>query len=456
MSQFLKSIQLGILIRLTIMCAGLTAAVLLWINAGYHIVFYLCVATVTGLFLNLLSYLNATNRQMLGFLEAIKYNDFSQTFSTRTKNIALNEFHHTFNEIIEKFKQQRLQTEENERYLQTVVQHIGIGLISFSRSGKVVLLNTAAKRLLNLYVLRDVHQLENKRPLVFDTLQKLGAGERALIRVNIDNVHRQIAMYATEFRQQGEVHKLISFQNISNELDEKEMEAWHNLTQVLAHEIMNSITPIASLSDTVHGMIEEQFTPEGFAEIDQESVEDVKQALTTIRTRSMGLMRFVNSYKNISQIPEPQFTIVEVSSLLEGIINLMSGETLNRDIMVDLSVEPASLEVTGDRQLLEQAVINIFKNAVQAVQKTEHPHIQLLGRVSENGTVIIEIIDNGPGINPAVLNKIFVPFYTTGKQNEQTGTGIGLSLSRQIMRLHHGSLLVNESKPGRTVFTLRF
>tara|TARA_R110000868_G_scaffold294140_3_gene554783 strand:+ start:44705 stop:45958 length:1254 start_codon:yes stop_codon:yes gene_type:complete len=408
--------------------------------------------------INLIRYVETTNKQLQRFFEAISYNDFSQTFSNRGKNKSFSSLNDAFNEIIEKFKNERSKGEESFRYLQTVVQHVGIGLFSYKQTGEIELFNTAAKRLLEVSVLRNIEQLKEVSKPLFETVNGMKSGARTLLNCTIGSESLQLAIYATEFRMKGDNYKLISLQNISIELDEKEMDAWQNLTQVLAHEIMNSITPIASLSDTVNSMLMgDVFGSESPQPIPPETLQDVKDALGTINKRSLGLMRFVNSYRNITQIPTPIFEVLPVKEVLERVRNLMKGEASRRRVDVIVDVEPETLEITADSQLIDQALINIVKNAFKALSETSNPKIVLRGKIDDSGHTSIEIEDNGPGIKDAVKEKIFVPFYTTSKSNtENGGSGIGLSLSRQIMRMHSGTLGVTRSKKGCTVFSLRF
>ena len=406
----------------------------------------------------LIRFLETTNKKLGRFIEAINYDDFSQTFFNHKKEDTFSELGEIFNQVIGKFKHERAKGEESARYLETVVQHIGVGLISFNQNGEIELINTTAKRLLGSSVLRSVSQLEAIDEQLYRVVMEMKSGNRILLHLNINEHPLQLAMYATEFRMKGNNYTLISLQNISSELDEKEMEAWQNLTQVLAHEIMNSITPIASLADTVNSLLGDgELSASAVEPISAETLTDVKEALTTINKRSIGLMRFVNSYRNLMQLPNPVIEVLSLYDTLVRVSNLMKGESTRNLVDISIMVEPESLEISADAQLIDQALINIVKNAFKALQETPGATIQLRGRLSGDGHPVIEIEDNGPGIKETALDKIFVPFYTTRKEvGFEGGTGIGLSLSRQIMRMHGGSLTVNKSEPGKTIFQLKF
>ena len=449
--------RVGIAIRVIVMVGMVFLLTFLVTSTTHYISIGIISLVIIYQIFNLIYFVDSTNRQLQRFLEAINYSDFSQTFSSKTYDGSLKSLNNAFNDIIEKFKNERSSSQENYRYLQTVVQHIGIGLFSFDQDGNVELINTAAKRLLDISHLSNIHQLENINEPIHHAITGLKSGGRTLINCSINNQRLQLAAYATEFRMKQRNYKLISLHNINSELEEKEMEAWQNLTQVLAHEIMNSITPIASLSDTVNSMLSENLANDATAsQLPSDTVEDVKEALDTINNRSLGLMRFVNSYRNFTQIPTPNFDLVSVHDLLAQVSNLMKGEAIGASVTVTVSVSPETLELTADAQLIEQALINLMKNAFLALKSTKDPEVKLNGKLDKNGRTVIEVEDNGPGIKPSIAEKIFVPFYTTRPSGTQRGSGIGLSLSRQIMRLHGGSLILHSEIGKGTKFVLRF
>ena len=395
-------------------------------------------------------YVEKTNRDLNRFLQSIKYEDFTQTFTTRGLGSSFDELNAAFNDVVDKFRRARAEKEEHFRYLQTIVQHVGIGLIVFQQDGKVELINTAAKRLLKISQLRNVKSLELFSKLLADTLLKMRTGDKKLVKVTHNNELLQLAIYATEFRLQNQIFILVSIQNIHSELEEKEMEAWQNLIRVLTHEIMNSVTPVVSLASTVKDLL----AGTSGAEIQsKETMTDISDAVQTIQKRSQGLLNFVQSYRKLTRIPRPDFKIFPLIELFTRVDQLMRLQIAEKNIKnYSFDVDPKSLELTADPELIEQVLINLMLNAIQAVQKKPAAKIELFGRMDENGRIIIHVIDNGPGIIKEVQDKIFIPFFTTKKE----GSGIGLSLSRQIMRLHRGAITVKSKPNVETVFTLRF
>lgn len=436
----------------------------LLISATIYLLFFLLLQTefyaatlIVGLMAvyqiySLIFYVEKTNRDLARFLDAVKHADFSQSFSSAGLGSSFDNVKAAFNEVMDRFREARAEKEEHYRYLQTVVQHIGIGLLAFDKDGDVELINTATKRLLRVPYLRNIKALERfSKPLV-EALREMKSGDRNLVRVTDDSEILQLAMYATEFRMREQNFTLVSIQNIHTELEEKEMEAWQNLIRVLTHEIMNSITPIASLASTANELLENLNGSDGSQEEQTEMLHDIGGALQTIEKRSQGLLHFVDAYRNLTRIPKPKFQIFPVAELFDRLRQLMQASLDESEVELAISITPPSLELTGDPELIEQVLINLVVNAIQANQQRRGAKVMLRARIDERSRVVLEIEDNGPGIMQEVQEKIFIPFFTT----KQGGSGIGLSLSRQIMRLHRGSITLHSEPDVRTVFILRF
>ena len=388
----------------------------------------------------LVHYVERTNRDLARFLNAIRYADFSQSFVTGGLGSSFDELKTAFNEVLDAFRRARAEKEEQARYLQTVVQHIGVGLIVFDNAGAVSLINNAAKRLLGVPRLGHLADLDRVNPILTTTLQSLGPRGRDLVR--FDEI--QLALYASVFRLSHREHTLVALHDIGPDLDEKEMEAWQNLIRVLTHEIMNSITPIASLAATADGMLKDDG-------LDAETTEDIRIAVSTIQRRSEGLLHFVEAYRDLTRVPAPSFEIVPVAGLFARVEQLMRPQFAESAVELHLHVDPPSLELTADPEQVEQILINLLRNAREATAGRAGARVDLTAQLMHD-KVVVEVADNGSGIVEEALGKVFIPFFTT----KQDGSGIGLSLCRQIMRLHRGSISAR-SEPGvRTVFALRF
>lgn len=453
----IKNFRFGVIWRVSFLVGTIALLLFLLFRTEYYVSMTLLFAVIIMQIMQLIRYVERTNEKLTRFLNSIRYSDFSRAFPDHGLGSSFEALNNAFARVIEEFKKERAEKQEHFRYLQTVVQHVGIGLISFNQRGEVELINTAAKRLFQIPTLRNINALGEISESLLKAVVGLKGGNRTLVRVVVDNDTLQLAIYATEFRMHNDLYKLVSFQNIHTELEEKEMEAWQNLTQVLAHEIMNSITPIASLSDTVHMLLEHKSIEKNdYYSIDKEAIQDVKEALNTIKNRSHGLMRFVNSYRDFTQIPEPNYEHFSVKELLLRLRNLNKGEAEAQNVDITVAVDPESLEVTADPHLIEQTLINLMKNAFRVLENVEDAVISLKGFIDSDGRVVIQVQDNGPGIPKENVQKIFIPFYSTSQPTARGGSGIGLSLSRQIMRMHKGSLTVKSDKYEGTVFSLRF
>jgi nitrogen fixation/metabolism regulation signal transduction histidine kinase len=403
---------------------------------------------------SLIHYVEKTNRDLTRFFESIKYEDFSQRFKNNKLGPSFASLQEALSNVADAFRKARAEKEEHYRYLQTVVQHVGIGLIAFQPDGKVELINTAAKRLLKVARLKNVKSLEGKSKALTKTILHLKSREKALVKVEDNNELLHLALYATEFKLGGRSFSLVSLQNIHSELEEKEIEAWQKLIRVLTHEIMNSVTPIASLASTINELIQEStksldYEKEAAA---AENLNDISQALQTIQKRSKGLLHFVDAYRNLTLIHQPNFNIFSAKELFTRVEKLMRTNIAEKAVEFKMDIDPESLELTADPELIEQVLINLMLNALQAVEGQKKPKIELNAFLDSNGKIIIQIVDNGSGIPKENLEKIFIPFFST----KEGGSGIGLSLSRQIMRLHKGSISVNSEPHERTAFSLIF
>lgn len=402
--------------------------------------------------IELFRFATITNRKITKFLESIRYSDFSSSFSYDNKlGDSFKELNKAFNSVADAFRKERAEKEEHLNYLNTVVQHVTTGLLSFDNDGNVGLINSAARRFLNMPQLRNISEILAENVTLYKKLKQMIPGEKALIRVNSE---LNLSIHATELKLRGHSYKLVAMQNIHSELESKEVEAWQNLTRVLRHEIMNSITPIASLTGTLNEILSEDLKPSGedTFELSDETLSDLKEGLQTIENRSKGLVKFVDAYRDYTSIPKPKFGLIKIDELFEHISQLLKREFKELGIDFHVTILFKNLEITADRELIEMVLINLLKNAKEAIKESEEPKIELVARIDGEQRVLFDVKDNGPGIIPEAQGRIFIPFYTTKK----SGSGIGLALSRQIMQMHHGTLSVKSEPDIYTIFTLKF
>ena len=419
---------------------------------------YLVSAAIVGLAVIiqtvlLIQFAERTNNKLKKFLESIRHSDFASSFSDKGMGKSFEGLNAEFNKVIEQFKQNRAEKQEHFNYLQTVVQHVSIGIIAFTKDGEVDIFNKATKSIFRVNNLRNISDLAKINTELPEKLMSLKAGDKTLVKLFLEDEFLQLSVYATEFRMRGEEYILISLQNIHAELEEKEIESWQKLIRVLTHEIMNSITPISSLAATVHEMllvnIEEKLL---LRSVDQDDIEGVDSALKTIQSRSQGLLNFVEIYRNLTRIPKPNFRYFEVKELFDRTSDLMTPKMEKLGIQCTPRIIPEDIKITADPDLIDQVLINLMLNAIDAVKDVENPRIMITASQNDQNRVMINVSDNGYGVKPDIIDKIFMPFFTSKK----TGSGIGLSLSRQIMSLHKGNISVKSKPEDGTTFTLTF
>jgi nitrogen fixation/metabolism regulation signal transduction histidine kinase len=448
-----RSFRFRLLGRIVLIAATLGVASTLAISTSLYattsVLGIIALVQVVGL----IRFVERTNADLNRFLRSIRYSDFSQTFTAGAGGHSFEELSSSFNEVMDQFRRVRMEKEEQHNFLEAIIQHIGVGLLSFTPGGNVGLINTAAKRLLRVTHLANIRTLESLSPDLVQHLFHMKAGDRLLFKLEDITEPLQLVMYATEIRMRDQRYMLVSLQNIRPELEEKEMEAWQNLIRVLTHEIMNSITPISSLASTSSDMLERVVDGRTDTDVrDAELYEDMMGALQTIEKRSRGLLHFVDAYRSLTLIPRPQFTTIRIGELFGRVEQLMNPEARRTGIAFRCRVDPDSLELNVDPTQIEQVLINLVQNAFHAVDGRPDGIIEMSAHLNPLGRVSIEVSDNGIGIAPDVQEKVFIPFFTT----KERGSGIGLSLSRQVMRMHNGTITCRSQEGIRTVFALRF
>jgi len=398
----------------------------------------------------MIRFVSQTNQKLTRFLESVKYSDFISGFTVDNKlGKSFKDLNQEFNEVLEAFRKTRSEKEEHGQYLNTVVQQVRTGILSFDADGNVQLINTNAKRFMGILALKNIKELIPRNPRLYHAINSVEPGKSELYKSNSE---LYLTIQATQLRVRGVDVKLVTLQNIQSELQKQELEAWQNLTRVLRHEIMNSITPISSLTSTLREVLDHEMEKqENHYVLKEEGAEDLREGLSTIENRSRGLIKFIDAYREYTSLPQPKIATVRLKEMLYRVAQLMKTELKKTNIDFHVECPSEYLTIQADVEMIEQVVINLLKNAIEALGETPNPRLDLIGSHADNA-VKIEIIDNGSGIIKEALDHIFVPFYTTKKK----GSGIGLSLSRQIMQMHNGSISVESEPDVQTVFTLRF
>ena len=381
----------------------------------------------------LLHYVESHVGTLEEFFAAVNYEDFTLRFVEDDVDAELKE---AFNRILARFQEARAARDIQAAYLETVVKHVPVAFIAARTDGALSLVNNPARRLTGIPALHRFEQLAELDPQLPAMMQSIEPGSQQLLQTRLRDVPAELRVSVAEIRMGGETERLYSIENLSGELTARESSAWRNLIRVLTHEIMNTLTPVTSLAQTAATMLDEV-----------DATDDIRDAVTTIARRSEGLMNFVSRYRELLQVPQPDPDTVMIADALQGVTVLLAIEL--KGIGLEIDVVPESLTVHADRQLLDQVLVNLVKNAAEAIRDDDSPELRLSGKL-DFGRVLIRVEDNGPGIPDEAMDQVFIPFFTT----KRDGSGIGLSLSRQIMTAHAGEIVVESDGDGTTVSLL--
>ncbi len=401
-----------------------------------------------GQIFELIHYLNKVNRQIAWFFEAVRNDDTTLKFPINTGNKSLNDLNLSLNKLNELIKNIKIELQKQEQYYKTILENINIGILSINEKGAIYLANTASCKMLNRDHLTHINQLSQVDKKLYSAIKELQPGDRKLVTFSGNNGLVQLSVKSTLFKTARETFQLITMQDIKSELEIKELESWIKLIRVLTHEIMNTIAPITSLSETILNYYKNL----NGEKPDERVIKNTMKGLEVIKEQGNGLMEFVETYRKFTRLPKPEKQSVLVTGLFEKITTLVKSEPENQAVQLLWKLNPSDLEIYADKKQVSQVLVNLVKNSLDAIRNNELKEIFLQGNINSFDRPQITVTDNGPGIPVDVIEKIFIPFFTT----KESGSGIGLSLSRQIMLMHGGSLKV-ESIPGKqTVAIMEF
>lgn len=440
----------GTAIRLLLIVASALLAAIA-ARQGFWFNTVVLAALTIAQFILLMRYADKNTNNLAQFLESIRLSDFSRTFTAPGQSVAVRRLSAAMEEVMEDFRKIRSEKEEQYHYLQSVIQNIDMALLVYTPEGNIELSNKAARKLFRTSTLNTLDDLDQFSPQLAEGLRQIKHGETLLVKVRDEEEIISLVIFANHFRVKSKTLHLVSLKDLYNVLEEQEAESYQKLIRVLTHEIMNSIAPISSLASTVNQMLGEVTRNHQFAGA-EESIVEIGQALQTIEKRSQGLLHFVNTYRNLTRVPNPNIAEVPVGSLLSNIQKLMFDELQNRNIALTINIDPPNIILLADQQLIEQVLINLLMNSIHALTDREGAAVQIKALINRRNRPVIQVTDNGPGILQDVLDKIFIPFFST----KPNGTGIGLSLSKQIMRLHGGNITADSLPDEATTFTLTF
>lgn len=445
-----KNFRFQVTIRLLLLLFLAFSAIFIWHYTHFWLVSFWLLLFVVILSLNLIRYVERTDRELVLFLEALKQSDFSLSYNYKKKSLN-NRIYNAFHGIMEALQRLSFEKEANHLYLQTVVEHTDMALICFDGSGKILLANTAAKRLLEKPRISNIQSLKLINPNLGEALESLRPGKSHLIKYIHKGAHRALTIQSSKFILKEKEYTIVTLRDIKNELEQQEVESWQKLTRVLTHEIMNSVIPISNLIQIINELVSEKMLHSGPTPLfSKEEMTDISYSLETIEKRSKGLAHFVKGYKKFTQLPQPNLKQINVPDLIYGVDKLLRRNLEEKNIRLIYPVLSEDLFICGDPELLEQVLINIIQNAADALQNTPGPVIEISTK-EEADFIMINIKDNGPGIDEEILDQIFIPFFTT----KIKGSGVGLSISNQIMQLHGGNLKVTSQKGKGSEFSLK-
>jgi two-component system nitrogen regulation sensor histidine kinase NtrY len=409
--------------------------------------------TLIAAVINLIRYIEKSTRDLSHFLLSIRQGAFTESYTAGNRGKLQQELSDAFNEIVREFASLNAEKELHYQYLEALNENISVAIMSFDIQGKLLMLNPAAKRLINLPSFSSIEHFKHIDPTLYETTKRIHPEERHVVKIFIAEEQYQLSIQMKEIVLRGDRVRIILLQNLNNELEAKEIEAWYQLIRVLTHEIMNSVTPIVSLTAAMRSILNNpDGTRKALSSLNEENMEDVFSSLTTIESRSKGLLRFVNAYKEYARPLELCTESIDINVPLKRIVELVMPDFQKNNIAITVKYAPTSLPVKADVALIEQVLINLIKNAMEAVPHDGKGSVAIQVNMKSNGSVSITIADNGIGMDDETISRIFIPFFTT----KEKGTGIGLSLSRQIMKLHHGSIKVHSTPLKGSAFTIEW
>lgn len=444
-----KRYEWRLLLRVLILFITLTGTAIIAVQGLYLYMVIACPLLVYEL-IDMIRFQKKAQDEVSQFVESIHYRDFSRHFDVRKAPTELKPLRKGFNEINSTFKLISRERETQYHYLQKILEIVDTGILSYElETGETGWINEAFKRIIGIPYIKTISSLEKREEGLYKELIGLKPGESKVITITRNQQLIKVLITASLLRSDDKVYKLIAFQNVSEALDETESKAWQKLLSVMTHEIMNSVAPISSLADTLKNRLQ---SPEIVNSSMGGQLEDLELGIDTIKRRSEGLLKFTESYRNLNKITKLDLKKILVRDLFENLSSLMHPSMEKKHIELEIVLRDPALAIEADINLLEQVMINLLVNAIEAVKDKEHPRITLSAETQQNNRTVVKVSDNGSGIPTDLLDKIFIPFFSTRK----TGSGIGLSLCKQIMLLHKGNIQVQSAEGVGSAFLLQF
>jgi two-component system nitrogen regulation sensor histidine kinase NtrY len=444
-----KRYEWRLLLRVLILFITLTVTSILAVQGNYPYLLITCPMLVYEL-IEMVRFQKKAQDEVTQFVESIHYRDFSRHFDVRRAPTELKPLRKGFNEINSTFKLISRERETQYHYLQKILELVDTGILSYdNETGETGWINESFKKILGIPYLKTIHSLEKREAALYREIMSLKPGDSKVVTITREQQLVKILTSASLLRSDDRIYKLVAFQNVSEALDETESKAWQKLLNVMTHEIMNSVAPISSLADTLKNRLQ---SPEFASSAMGGQLEDLELGIDTIKRRSEGLLKFTESYRNLNKITKLDLKKILVRDLFENLNSLMQPTMEKKHIELEIVLRDPALAIEADINLIEQVLINLVVNAIEAVKDRDDPRITLSADVQANSRTVVRVADNGLGIPAELLDKIFIPFFSTRK----SGSGIGLSLCKQIMLLHKGNIQVQTTDGKGSAFLLQF
>lgn len=443
-----KRYEWRLILRVLALFVTLLAAAFILLN-GLYVYILIVLPLIVFELIDMVRFNKKAQEEIGQFVESIHYRDFSRHFDVGKAPGELKELRKGFNDINSTFKLISREKETQYHYLQKILELVDTGIVSYEQdTGEIIWINESFKNLLDIPYLKTIQSLAKREPVFYEDIINIKAGDNKLVTITRNQQQIKILVNISIYKIEDKLYKLLAFQNVSEALDETESKAWQKLLNIMTHEIMNSVAPISSLAETLKNRLQ---SPQIANSVAPGELEDLELGIDTIKRRSEGLLKFTESYRNLNKITQLDLEQVLVCNLLENINSLMLPTLEKKQIELDIIIKDLTLAVDIDINLVEQVLINLLINAVEAVKDNEKPRI-VLSAEAQNNKTIIKVSDNGTGMSAELVDKIFIPFFSTRK----TGSGIGLSLCKQIMLLHKGNIQVQSAEGKGSVFILQF
>lgn len=427
-------------------------AAYLWFTPGYTATFFLTMVIAIALAFETRKFVSKTNAELTRFLESVRHGELTQRFSYPEFGSGFEKLGETFTSILSDLQQKRTEQEQTLRHLKALVEQVPVPLLSLYENGEIVLWNHTARKLFGTVLVKNRQDLAQFSPDLASKLVNMRPGEKELVEFDADGSNHKLTVSVSHIIIAGQQEKLVSLQDINSELGLAQLQAWQALVRVLTHEIMNSITPVASLADTTSHLVKDIKQNHSHSSELLEELDDVEHAADTLSRRSNGLMQFVGSYKKLTRLPDPQLEPIKVNELLQHTVAVFAQAWQKKGITIDMRLGAAPIQINADRNMIEQIIVNIMHNAEHTLANTDTPKVTISVHLTKRSRCVIEIADNGVGVPEEIINKVFVPFFTTKRE----GTGVGLALTQQIMVAHGGQVNVKNQPNGGACFSLVF